>query len=84
MGWKGGGVTGMTDGKRSCLEHFMCRNDDHTVTNDTPVGYIYSWREQAQIPTIQCAHSMGAIVPAITLEDQGVPFRGAGRLTFNT
>ena len=85
-GWDGrqGEVTGVTDGKSPCLEHPMCRNDAHTVANDTPVGYIHSWREQTQILTAQCAHSMSAIVPAITLEYQGVPFRGAGRLTFNT
>ena len=67
MGWAAG-WGGMGGGKNHRLGHPMSSHGTHTVANDTS-GPHSQW-EQAQFPTTQLVPSMGAIVPAMSLESQ--------------
>ena len=53
-------------GKSQCLGYPMSSHDAHTVGNGTIVGHS-QWG-QTQVPFVQLAPSMGAIVPVVTLE----------------
>ena len=66
----GGGVGREGGGKNHPWGYSMSSHDTHTVANDTSVGQTNPGRqwEQIQVPTAQLAPSMGAIVPALSLE----------------
>ena len=65
VGWHGWSLVG--GGKNHCLGHPISSHVAHTVANDTPVGHTVSG-SKSRSPTAQLAPSMGAIVPAMTLD----------------